>query len=463
MTSQINANPITVNSLGRVYTNDRYESSTQDVDGCLIIELIPEENVNFFIVAGKKSPNHDAICGYKDGVAIGNSLFRSNCIPVSYKDSLFVLDHNNNRIRKITARTVTTFVGNDNRERKDGIGTEASGFYDAKCITVDVNGNLYLYQENIDYSTDKRNNIIRKITPEAVVSTIVKDIEFNFSNIAADASGNLYATTEEFAVFKITPGAEKEITVFAGSEDYENDEGYEDGIGTEARFNNAGPLAIDKDGNLYVGDISNLCIRKITPQAQVTTLAGNPENSGYKDAIGTEAAFRYPKHLAIHPNGKVLYVMDIVSNDGYHHGRIRTIDVDTQVVETIYPLQYPKYLTPRTNPPLQKIETGSTDVISSDDIEEGSIVGQIVGEGGTIAKSSYYFPNTLTNLYDQGVSKFIDPYTRKRIVGVNWYTANLVPAGSLGGRRKTRNVKNFKRTTFRKKRIQISKQKKSRK
>ena len=112
---------------------------------------------------------------------------------------------------------------------------------------------------------------------------------------------------------------------------------------------------------------------------------------------------------------------------------------------------------------IRLIESGSGDVISSDDIEEGSIVGQIVGEGGTIAKSSYYFPNSLNNLWTQGLSKFIDPYTRKPIKNVNWYTAHLVPAGSLGGRKKTRKVKKSKRTTFRKKRTQIRKLKKSRK
>jgi hypothetical protein len=86
-----------------------------------------------------------------------------------------------------------------------------------------------------------------------------------------------------------------------------------------------------------------------------------------------------------------------------------------------------------------------------------------VGEGGTIAKSQYYFPNSLNNLWNQGLSKFTDPTTRKKIVDVKWYTAHLVPAGSLGGRKKTRKSKKSKRITFRKKRTQSRKSKKSRK
>jgi hypothetical protein len=81
-------------------------------------------------------------------------------------------------------------------------------------------------------------------------------------------------------------------------------------------------------------------------------------------------------------------------------------------------------------------------------------------EEETIAKSSYYFPNSLNNLWSQGPSNFIDPITRKPIVGVNWYTAQLVPAGSLGGRKKTRKSKKSKRKTLRKNRKQSNKKRK---
>ena len=169
-------------------------------------------------------------------------------------------------------------------------------------------------------------------------------------------------------------------------------------------------------------------------------------------------------YLAWHPRDMILYVVEGSEEDL----AIRYVDVDTGAVATLYsndeeqppatPVA-PVFLTPPENPPSKDIESGSGDVISSDDIEEGSIVGQIVGEGGTIAKSSYYFPNSLNNLWNQGLSKFIDPYTRKPIKNVNWYKAHLVPVGSLGGRR-TRKVKNSKRKTFRKKRTQIRKPKK---
>ena len=104
------------------------------------------------------------------------------------------------------------------------------------------------------------------------------------------------------------------------------------------------------------------------------------------------------------------------------------------------------FLIPPENPPLKNIVAGSTDIVSFEDIEEGSIVGQIVGEGGSIAKSYYYFPDTLTELLEQ--RRFQDPATRERIVDVKWYRAHLVPARRSGG--KTRRKIRSKRTRSKK-------------
>jgi hypothetical protein len=153
----------------------------------------------------------------------------------------------------------------------------------------------------------------------------------------------------------------------------------------------------------------------------------------------------------------VLYVLEGEDEDT----AIRSVDAETGVVATVYTApeeednaddedeELSEFLTPPASPPSKDIEAGSGDAISSDDIEEGSVVGQIVGEGGVIAKKSYYFPASLQNLLQQGPSKFIDPITRKNIVDVKWYKAHLVPEGTLGGRKTRKVKKSKKRTTYR--------------
>lgn len=62
------------------------------------------------------------------------------------------------------------------------------------------------------------------------------------------------------------------VSVFAGDPNAPG--GYQDGVGTHARFDRPTALAIDAFDNVYVADGGNLSIRRITPQGAVTTVAG---------------------------------------------------------------------------------------------------------------------------------------------------------------------------------------------
>src|ERR1035441_1277869 len=66
------------------------------------------------------------------------------------------------------------------------------------------------------------------------------------------------------------------VQTFAGSAFY----GYLDGVGQQTMFYNPQAVVKDSSGNLFVWDIENYRIRKITPGATVTTLAGVGSLSG---------------------------------------------------------------------------------------------------------------------------------------------------------------------------------------
>jgi DNA-binding beta-propeller fold protein YncE len=74
--------------------------------------------------------------------------------------------------------------------------------------------------------------------------------------------------------------------------------GHRDGEGTFPHFSSLSGIAVDEDGNIIVADTANHRIRKITPQGQVSTLAGT-SILGYRHGERIVAQFNYPYGIAV--------------------------------------------------------------------------------------------------------------------------------------------------------------------
>lgn len=83
--------------------------------------------------------------------------------------------------------------------------------------------------------------------------------------------------------------------------------GDSDGPGHSARFDRPTGMALDAQGNLYVADTGNHRIRKVSLDGQVLTVAGG--EAGYKDGPATDAQFNSPCGVSVAPDGDV-YVSD---------------------------------------------------------------------------------------------------------------------------------------------------------
>jgi len=64
-------------------------------------------------------------------------------------------------------------------------------------------------------------------------------------------------------------------------------------------------LVLDKAGNIYIADMTNVLIYKMSPQGRLEVLAGKYQVSGAGDGPGKDALFRYPLGVALDKDGNV--------------------------------------------------------------------------------------------------------------------------------------------------------------
>ncbi len=238
--------------------------------------------------------------GFADGKGDAARFRCPRGLAVDPAGNIFVADTENALLRKITpAGLVTTVAGSaGNAGSVNGTGTVAR-FSTPQGVTVDAAGNVYL--------ADTGNQVIRKVTPAGLVSTVTNGLARFPSprDVAADKTGNLMVVDNESqTVSRIA--AKGGLTVLAGSA---SRHGSAEGKGATARFSRPCGIAVDRQKNLIVADNFNHTLRKVTPDGVVTTLAGRAWSMGATNGPGDAARFFWPSGTAADGAGN-LYVAD---------------------------------------------------------------------------------------------------------------------------------------------------------
>lgn len=219
--------------------------------------------------------------GLQNGARMSALYAAPRALAVSSGGDVFICDYGNAVVRRITGgNTVSTF----------------SSFTapDLRGIAVDSSGNIFVTVGN--------SNKVSKITSAGFSSTFTTSTTVPMG-IAVDASGNVYIT-DMHAVKKISSGGA--ISGLAGS----TTSGFANGVGSAARFYSPKALAIGSDGDLYVADSGNHCIRKVALATnKVTTYASVCTSSGSTNGAATTARFSSPRGIAATTNS-VFYVVD---------------------------------------------------------------------------------------------------------------------------------------------------------
>ncbi|KAL1496326.1 hypothetical protein AB1Y20_016283 [Prymnesium parvum] len=212
--------------------------------------------------------------GWADGPG-SKAMFAHPCgIAIDADGNVFVADCGNQRIRQISPDgMVLTIAGSGSSGHRDGPGKHAA-FNNPCGIAIDYISNDVLYVA--DYS----NNCVRVVSRGGFVSTLTKhtvpiDSPYGIAvfmqpNELGSHDPRVYVTSyHTHSLAEILPDGVVKIIAGCGVARHA------DGERANAAFQAPNGVAVDSEGTLYVADSGNNCVRSVTPDGYVSTVAGS--------------------------------------------------------------------------------------------------------------------------------------------------------------------------------------------
>ncbi|MFJ3205745.1 RICIN domain-containing protein [Streptomyces sp. NPDC086989] len=259
------------------------------------------------------------------GPATAAQLKTPRGMAVDSEGDLYVADSENHRIRKITADgKITTIAGTGVAGfRGDGGPATVAQLNLPYAVTVDSAGVLYI--------ADYKNHRIRKIAADGKISTVAGTGVAGFGGdggpaisaklnypyaVLLDSAGVLYiADVDNRRVRKMTPDGKISTVAGTGTAGFSGD----GGPATSAQLNFPIALGMDSTGTLYVSEGRNHLVRRITADGTISTAAGTGTlGFGGDGGPATSAQLNFPIGLAV-DCVDTLYVAD------YKNHRIRKV------------------------------------------------------------------------------------------------------------------------------------------
>ena len=290
-------NGVVMDASGNTYIADTGNNCIRQIDLNGIITTIAGQPLQSPGYSGDGGPATSALLNLPIGIAIDT------------KGNIYIADANNNCIRQIDLnQNITTIAGlgpNNGGYSGDGGPATSAELSGPRGVAVDTNGNIYIADEN--------NNCIRQVDSNGIISTILNVSINGPFGIAVDTTGNVYISSSDNYVRKINISINV-VTIIGGngSIGYSGD----GGNATSASFNDPFGIAVDINGNVYISDTNNNCVRRINTQGIITTIAGmGPNNGGYNgdNILATNAELKYPNGIEIDQQGNI-YIADAGNN-----------------------------------------------------------------------------------------------------------------------------------------------------
>jgi uncharacterized protein (TIGR03437 family) len=178
-------------------------------------------------------------------------------VAVDKSGDVFIADTGNNRIREIAAnRTVSTIAGTGQAGYGgDGGPATAATLNAPSSLAVDAAGDLFV--------SDSMNNVIREITPDGNITTLIYT---QAGGVALDAAGNFYFGGPLFVHRKSPNG---DIQVVAGTGDFQTSIVPGGPFNGPADLGFAAAIAVSPDGTLAIGDTFANRVQRVSTSCSV--------------------------------------------------------------------------------------------------------------------------------------------------------------------------------------------------
>jgi sugar lactone lactonase YvrE len=248
--------------------------------------------------------------------------------------NLYIADSWYSEIRKVTISTgiIDTFAGTRTvGNTGDGGPAKNATFNTIFTVCIDTNRNIIYVSDEFNHRVRKINistNIIYAYAGTGTNGYSGDDslaINAKFSRVlglALDRSGNLYIGDWDNGRIRKVDVSTGIVTTFAGN----GTVGYsgDGGPATAAMFNKPTALCFDSCGNLYLSDENNQRVRKIDMDTKIITTVAGKGTTGFSgdSGLADSAEFNHPTGICIDKYGS-LYVSD------FNNQRVRKVAFDT--------------------------------------------------------------------------------------------------------------------------------------
>ena len=333
---------LSIDSAGNLYPAENYQVRRISADGR--VETVAGNNSAR--LSGDGGPATAATFSSPWGVALDG------------KGNVVITDSGNSTVRKVNSDGIITTLMGDGfpRHRCTILPSSKDPMIAPMGVAADTAGNVLVASGE---------NRVRKIAADGAVTVVAGNgfsstapsplaLETAISNphgVAAGPEGKVYIADTGGGRIELATG-DGLIQTYAGGANNGRHSG-DGGAALQAGFYAPTSMALDSGGNLFIADTGNHCIRKISADGIVTTVAGNGSR-GYSGDGGpaTEARMSGPQGVAVDAAGN-LYISDT------ENGAIRKVTPDGAISTIASGMSHPYGLAVDSNGKVYVADSGN--------------------------------------------------------------------------------------------------------